>query len=93
MLQKCVLKNYLKNSVVSPNCKQLDRDRILDYLDTHPVSCVDVIIQESGAEPLRVYPLLFELVQEKVIRVVEETGWGIPAKVELMKVMQNTDGC
>lgn len=66
------------------NYKQQDREHILSYLKTHPVSTVDAIIQESGAERLRVYPILFELSQEKKIRVVEESEWGAPVKVELM---------
>ena len=69
---------------MSINYKQQDRYKILIYLQTHPISTVDTIIQESGAEPLRVYPILFELVQEKIIRVVEETGWGAPQEVELV---------
>lgn len=65
--------------------KQLDLNRILLYLQSHPISTVETIVQESGAEPLRVYPLLFELAQEKKIRIVEETTWGAPLKVELMR--------
>ena len=67
------------------NYKQLDLNRILLYLQSHPISTVEAIMQESGAEPLRVYPLLFELAQAKKIRRVEETGWGTPLKVELMR--------
>ena len=65
------------------NYKQLDLNRILLYLQSHPISTVEAIMQESGAEPLRVYPLLFELAQAKKIRILEETGWGAPLKVEL----------
>ena len=65
------------------NYKQLDFNRILLYLQSHPISTVEAIVQESGAEPLRVYPLLFELAQEKKIRILEENGWGSPLKVEL----------
>lgn len=65
------------------NYKQQDRDKILSYLQTHPVSTVDAIIQESGAERLRVYPILFELSLESVIRVVEESEWGAPVKVAI----------
>ena len=65
------------------NCKQLDRDRVLLYLKGHGVSTVDAIVEQSGAEPLRIYPLLFELAQEKIIRIVEENAWGAPLKVEL----------
>lgn len=73
--------------MMQANYKQQDLNKILSFLKEYPISSVDAIIQESGAEPQRVYPLLFELVQEKVIRVVEETGWGAPVKVELMKVL------
>ena len=66
------------------NYKQLDLNRILLYLQKHPISTVDAIMQESGAEPLRVYPRLFELAQERKIRIVEETAWGAPLKVELL---------
>ena len=64
--------------------KELDRYKILSYLEEHPVCTVDSIMKESGAEPLRVYPLLFELAQEKKIRITEETGWGAPLVVELI---------
>lgn len=66
------------------NYKQQDRDKILSYLQAHPISTVDAIIHESGAERLRIYPILFELVQEKRIRVMEESEWGAPVKVELI---------
>ena len=56
--------------------KELDCHKILSYLEEHPVCTVDSIMKERGAEPLRVYPLLFELAQEKKIRITEETGWG-----------------
>lgn len=64
--------------------KQQDRDKILSYLQAHPISTIDAIIQESGAERLRIYPILFELNQEKKIRILEESEWGAPVKVELM---------
>ena len=66
------------------NYKQQDRDKILSYLQIHPISTIDAIIQESEAERFRMYPILFELSQEKRIRVVEESEWGAPMKVELM---------
>ena len=65
------------------NYKKQDREQILAYLKAHPISSVEVIMEESGAEPVRVYPILFELNQEKKIRVLEETGWGAPLRVEL----------
>ena len=65
------------------NYKQLDRDKILSYLQTHIVCAVDSIIKESGAERLRVYPILFELRQENIIQILEESDWGAPVKVAL----------
>ena len=65
------------------NYKQLDRDKILSFLQTHPISTVDAIMKDSGAERLRVYPILFGLKQEGIIRIIEESGWGAPVKVEL----------
>ena len=65
------------------NYKQQDREKILSFLQTHPVSTVDAIIQESGAERLRVYPILFELALKDVIRIVEESEWGAPVKVAI----------
>ena len=59
--------------MMQANYKQQDFNKILSYLKENSISSVDAIIQESGAEPLRVYPILFELIQEKVIRVVEES--------------------
>lgn len=68
---------------MGPNYKKQDREQILAYLKAHPISSVEAIMEESGAEPVRVYPILFELNQEKKIRVLEETGWGAPRRVEL----------
>ena len=68
------------------NYKQLDRERILSYLKANPISTVDAIIEHSGAEKLRIYPILFELNQENIIRAVEETEWGAPVKVVLNEV-------
>lgn len=65
------------------NYKKQDREQILAYLKAHPISSVEAIMEGSGAEPVRVYPILFELNQEKKIRVLEETGWGAPLRVEL----------
>ena len=73
MADKSLLMNY----------KQQDRDKILSYLQTHSVSTVDDIVNQSGAERLRVYPILFELRQEKIIQILEESEWGAPVKVVL----------
>ena len=70
---------------MGPHYKKQDREQILAYLKAHPISSVEAIMEESGAEPVRVYPILFELNQEKIIRVLEETGWGAPLRVELLE--------
>ena len=69
---------------MTTNYKQQDCNKILSYLKEHPICSVDAIIKESGAEPLRVYPLLFELTQAKKIRITKESGWGAPLEVELV---------
>ena len=68
------------------NYKQLDLERILSYLKANRISTVEAIIEHSGAEKLRIYPILFELNQENIIRAVEETEWGAPMKVILNEV-------
>ncbi|MGM9760849.1 MAG: hypothetical protein ACI30I_12200 [Parabacteroides sp.] len=65
------------------NYKAQDRERILAYLTRQGgVVNVEELMAQSGAEPLRVYPLLFELRQEGLIEVVEEDEFGAPEKVE-----------
>lgn len=66
------------------DCKQQDRDKILAYLKNHLVCTVGDIILESGAERLRVYPILFELCQEKKIKVLKESEWGAPVRVVII---------
>jgi len=65
------------------NYKEHDRQRILSYLEAHPSCTVKAIIEESGAERLRVYPLLFELSQENRIQIVEESEWGAPIRLKM----------
>ena len=44
------------------NYKELDTQKIKDYILSHPDGVeVEDIIAHSGAEKLRVYPALFEL--------------------------------
>ena len=46
------------------NYKLIDTQRIIDYIISFPKGVsVEEIIQNSGAEKLRVYPALFELEQ------------------------------
>ena len=67
------------------NYKQQDRDRILSFISNQGGSAlVEAIIERSGAEPLRVYPLLFELRQEGLLAYEEEEEYGAPKRVRLM---------
>ena len=65
--------------------KQQDRERILSFISNQGGSAlVEAIIERSGAEPLRVYPLLFELRQEGLLAYEEEEEYGSPKRVRLM---------
>ena len=64
--------------------KQQDRERILSFISNQGGSAlVEAIIERSGAEPLRVYPLLFELRQEGLLAYEEEEEFGSPKRVRL----------
>ena len=65
--------------------KQQDRERILSFISNQGGSAlVEAIIERSGAEPLRVYPLLFELRQEGLLAYEEEEEYGSPKRVRLV---------
>ena len=67
------------------NYKQQDRERILSFISSQGGSAlVEAIIERSGAEPLRVSPLLFELRQEGLLAYEEEEEYGSPKRVRLM---------
>ncbi|WP_018667983.1 hypothetical protein [Bacteroides gallinarum] len=64
------------------NYKALDTQRIKDYIDTSGTAAtVEAIIQNSGADKLRVYPALFELEQDGYIEVIEREELGTPSVV------------
>ena len=62
------------------NYKIIDTQKIIDYIASGAVS-VDDIIQNSGADKLRVYPALFELEQNGFLEVVEREELGAPLVV------------
>ena len=65
--------------------KQQDRERILSFISSQGGNAlVEAIIEQSGAEPLRVYPLLFELRQEGLLAYEEEEEYGSPKRVRLL---------
>ena len=65
------------------NLKEQDRKKVLDYMKGKAEVYVDDIINNSGAEKLRVYPILFEEEMKGRIRVVKTTGLGSPEIVTL----------
>ena len=61
------------------NYKIIDTQRIIDYITSFPTGVsVEEIIQNSGAEKLRVYPALFELEQSGFLEVLEREELGAP---------------
>lgn len=64
--------------------KEQDRKKILDYLTSRGCEVsVDTLIAESGADKMRVYPILFEETQAGRIQVIELSKLGAPEKVVL----------
>lgn len=66
------------------NLKEVDRKRIIDYMKGRAEVMVQDIIDNSGADKLRVYPLLFEEAQNGHVKVVKEGYWGNPEIVSLV---------
>ncbi len=64
--------------------KERDRKLLLEYLSGRGDVDVDRLASESGIEPLRVFPLLFELVRDGKVEVVSENKLGAPAVVRLV---------
>ena len=65
--------------------KQQDRERILSFISCQGGNAlVEAIIERSGAEPMRVYSLLFELRQEGLLAYEEEEEYGSPKRVRLV---------
>ena len=61
------------------NYKIIDTQRIIDSITSFPKGVfVEEIIQNSGAEKLRVYPALFELEQSGFLEVLEREELGAP---------------
>lgn len=76
------------------NYKIIDTRRIVDYIDSFSNSAIPVedIIQNSGADKLRVYPALFELEQSGWLEVVEREELGAPAVVRVRKDVSAWNG-
>ena len=64
--------------------KEQGRKKILDYLASRGCEVsVDTLIAESGADKMRVYPILLEETQAGHIQVIELSKLGAPEKVAL----------
>lgn len=76
--------NELTGSDNKPNYADIDKTKVLEYLNSvNGITDVKNIIEFSGAEKLRIYPLLFKLEQEGKIIVIKRTGFGAPQIIQL----------
>ena len=68
------------------NQKIIDTQRVINYINSFLDNVrVEDIIQNSGADKLRVYPALFELEQSGFLVVVEREELGAPLIVRKRK--------
>ena len=68
-----------------PNYKEQDRKKILDFLRSNGgTATVDELLTKSGAEKLRIYPILFEEFHAGHITFLEEEHYGAPKVVRLI---------
>ena len=74
-----------KNVVDMENYKQADRKKVIEFLKDKAGVSVENIIENSGAEKLRIYPILFEFEQEGIIEVIRRQSLGAPDIVRLKK--------
>ena len=62
--------------------KEIDRDLIIKYIKSKSgVISVENLIAESGANKLRIYPLLIELEQQGTIKVTKQDMFGAPVEI------------
>lgn len=66
------------------NYKELDRQAILNYLAGKGEVFVGKVLDESGANRLRVYVLIFELRDAGKVEITESNEWGSPLTVKLI---------
>lgn len=70
------------------NEKEKDKLRILKYISSTKESTISVaeIVEYSGAERMRVFPILYELHLDNVLAVSSHTYWGIPTYYFVQKI-------
>ena len=62
-----------------------DQYKILDYLYKNGGQCtVEDLISHSGAERLRIYPMIFRLREMELLEIVERNSWGTPIMVKVV---------
>ena len=81
-----ILRDTLNKNIEDMDNKEKDTIAIVNYLQGKKIVSVDDIKKESGANGLRVYPILFELEQSGVIEVTKRTSLGAAEEVRLVKV-------
>lgn len=68
------------------NYKVIDTQKIASYINSSAADVlVEDIIQNSGADKLRVYPALFELEQSGFLEVIEREELGAPTVIRKKK--------
>lgn len=70
-------------SIRPVNYKEQDRKRILEYVKGKAEVYVSDIVENSGAEKLRVYPIIFEEMLDGYMIAITSDAWGIPTIVSL----------
>lgn len=66
--------------------KIIDTQKVINYISIFSDNIsVDSILQNSGADKLRIYPALFELEQSGFLEVIEREGLGAPLIVRKKK--------
>lgn len=63
--------------------KEKDRELILDYLKNNGEVSVQNVIDNSGADRLRVYPILYEEILKGIVIVLKEESLGAPSVISL----------
>ena len=76
----------LKFKHVDPeNYKEQDRQKILQFMVGRAEVMVEDLYKNSGADPMRVYSILFEEKMKGDVVVIKEDMWGAPEIVALEK--------
>lgn len=81
-----ILKDTLNKNIEDMDNKEKDIIAIVNYLQGKKGVSVDDIKKESGANELRIYPILFELEQSGIIEVTKRARLGAAEEVRLMKI-------